>query len=696
MSFYAGGWTLMSYQRLYANLNYIEVFFQVEVVNAIAVTVVGAFGVAHLIWVLERRWYSLSSILPRVFLIREKYIDGLRDGLWFASSTVLGDVGSSNKLPQGPLGRLLFTLWVMFGVFVLSYITSLISSTLTNAAVNKEQITSVDQISGMRVCLISGFYASFYNSQYASAGAIPVYRDDNQGCYAALQNKEVDLVFGVREEMVYYFSTGQGLGLLISPAIRTQEYSLAWRDQWEFGPYVNMFLDAYMQGIDATVPTYNDLISKWYYGDSSTVTIGGTVNKSVTIVNWGLMGTAMALIGLYLILQLFVTIVHRFLGDDDEAQVAARELKAEKENGALDKNGMPSSNAENLKLGSDSKKSLINQSMSSSISKSLALKMAKKLSAVPSSKGPSVHHRPIDLEGPLSTMSSLQQALGSSASLNPKDMEEIMATISSLKKEVQLLRQGVEEAEGSGSRAGFASGAMAHGQKPQNVPQASLNLSSASHPSSFPLQPSTLGGLLAASPAQSSLNFTSHGGHEVPHELLAHTHIPEWSQVEPIGSVIDMTSPFQGEGNGSLRNSAPPHPSSEVQQKPPPQQIHAGGSIGRFFEGIQERVVQDILGGGGGSSRGESFKAEKEVKALNKQQLQEEQGGKGGIGMGETLVLAKASTGLFMSPNGMRTKESDSATLTQAPRTPTLTTPITVFAANRRQNMDDVALMFNQ
>lgn len=45
-----------------------------------------------------------------LYLHRPKYLDGLKDGAWFAGTTVLGDVGAGMKLPVTPGGRLLAIL----------------------------------------------------------------------------------------------------------------------------------------------------------------------------------------------------------------------------------------------------------------------------------------------------------------------------------------------------------------------------------------------------------------------------------------------------------------------------------------------------------------------------------------------------------------------------------------------------------
>jgi hypothetical protein len=63
-----------------------------------------------------------------------------------------------------------------------------------------------------------------FESNFPAIGIQKTTFDDKARCYAALKDKAVDAVFGVREEFVYYFSQGLGAGMLISPVVKGQEY----------------------------------------------------------------------------------------------------------------------------------------------------------------------------------------------------------------------------------------------------------------------------------------------------------------------------------------------------------------------------------------------------------------------------------------------------------------------------------------
>ncbi|PNH08101.1 hypothetical protein TSOC_005373 [Tetrabaena socialis] len=247
--------------------------------------------------------------LPLYFQFRPKYLDGLKDGTWFASSTVLGDVGAGMKLPVTPAGRLLSILWVMFGLFLLSFVTSVISSTLTEAKLRSDEILTVADVAGKRVCMQAGFYEYVFSSSFPSVGIQKTTYEAKIDCFHALKNGEVDAVFGVREEFVNYFSQGLGSGLLASPVIKSQEYCIAFAEGWPYAPDVNAAILTFREGIMATQPSYKDMIDRWYSGDANVATYGGKANAKAEDWNWGLIGTAIAFVVIYMLLQVFVLIV---------------------------------------------------------------------------------------------------------------------------------------------------------------------------------------------------------------------------------------------------------------------------------------------------------------------------------------------------------------------------------------------------
>ena len=68
--------------------DYFAIFFQVDIVNTIAASIIASFLMAHLIWLIERTQYGKSALHtnPKE-AFSPKYLDGLKDGMWFSSNT---------------------------------------------------------------------------------------------------------------------------------------------------------------------------------------------------------------------------------------------------------------------------------------------------------------------------------------------------------------------------------------------------------------------------------------------------------------------------------------------------------------------------------------------------------------------------------------------------------------------------------
>eukprot|EP00201_Polytomella_parva_P017849 CAMPEP_0175059624 /NCGR_PEP_ID=MMETSP0052_2-20121109/12535_1 /TAXON_ID=51329 ORGANISM="Polytomella parva, Strain SAG 63-3" /NCGR_SAMPLE_ID=MMETSP0052_2 /ASSEMBLY_ACC=CAM_ASM_000194 /LENGTH=415 /DNA_ID=CAMNT_0016325193 /DNA_START=437 /DNA_END=1684 /DNA_ORIENTATION=+ len=296
-------------KQLKQGMSYPDIFFQRDVINSIAVGIIGCFVVAHLIWILEHRMYAKNPILPLYYQFRPHYLDGLKDGMWFSTSTVLGDVGSSLKLPQTSGGRVLATIWVMFGLFLISFVTSVISSTLTEAMLQSSNIYSVNDAAGKRVCMKAGPYETLFSNSFAGVGILKTTYTDESECYAALEANNVDAVFGLREDMVAYFQTGKGNGKLISTVQKTENYAFIWQELWPYAYSVNSAILTLKDDSSAAVidlnPSFPSMLSTWYEGDINNVLLGSSVP---TTYNWGVIIAAIVLTCLYFCLNVFVWI----------------------------------------------------------------------------------------------------------------------------------------------------------------------------------------------------------------------------------------------------------------------------------------------------------------------------------------------------------------------------------------------------
>ncbi|GAX76426.1 hypothetical protein CEUSTIGMA_g3871.t1 [Chlamydomonas eustigma] len=276
--FFTGGWAIMSpIQTSPGSQDYISIFFQIDIVQTIAVCVICVFFMAHVIWLIERTQYGKSILLTNPkegFSI--KYLDGLKDGVWFATNTLMNGIVNSEKTVITPPGKALTTLWVFFGVLILSFITSLLSSTLTTNLLSITQILTVQQLEGLTVCMEAGFYHEFFASNYPAVSIHEMALPSIFDCYPLLSAGSVDAVFDVREHSITYFQAGNGAGLLISPVISPQGYGMIMPEKWEYESWLDEALLMWQNAVVSTTPPYSSSSAKWFNGDPTQITYGGT------------------------------------------------------------------------------------------------------------------------------------------------------------------------------------------------------------------------------------------------------------------------------------------------------------------------------------------------------------------------------------------------------------------------------------
>ncbi|KAG2438762.1 hypothetical protein HXX76_005306 [Chlamydomonas incerta] len=334
--FYDGGWTITSKISDGSNINYFSVFFQRDIVHIIAVAIITTFVMAHVVWVVER-WGPghvriddahedvmadpQSDFTSSTF--SGKYLDALRDGVWFSSNVLLNGVIAPEKRIRTPLGRLIITVWVLFGIFLISFVTSIISSTLTTAQLSASQILTANDLAGRTVCLEEGFYNFFFDSNFPGIGVSKVLVPHLSDCFEEVKSGNAEAVFGVRDYSIDYFSQGKGRGLLVSPTIYPQPYGMVWSQSWVYGSAVNEALLLYREDVYATTPSYRDSKRRWYAGDANQIAYGGTAKQSSKVWNWALVYTAVGLMAVYVCLQVLVYIGGRFAHAADDDDVAA-------------------------------------------------------------------------------------------------------------------------------------------------------------------------------------------------------------------------------------------------------------------------------------------------------------------------------------------------------------------------------------
>eukprot|EP00967_Tisochrysis_lutea_P158376 scaffold323563_cov15-Tisochrysis_lutea.AAC.1 len=260
---------------------------------------------ANLIWVAERKSGLFS----------DGYLYGIPEALWFSCMTLMGgDVGCTWQIPRTLFGRFVSALWIFFGIVLIAMFTAELSSAFTEQKLSRSKIEHINDMSGLTMCTSGPFYQAYFADSIRGMGlGIKEYPVDVRdllyaSCTQLLRDKVVDGVLGNREELVDVFNRGEGNGLLVTPIFEKAFYS------WLTPPNVsdatlngyrrsvNVAMLEFREGITGTVPTYEQLVNKYYYGDPTVISKAG-LRSDVIGTDWVLYGLAIGVVCLYILLM---------------------------------------------------------------------------------------------------------------------------------------------------------------------------------------------------------------------------------------------------------------------------------------------------------------------------------------------------------------------------------------------------------
>ncbi len=214
---------------------------------------------------------------------------------------------NNEKTIIAPVGRFLTTVWVLFGLLIMAFITSILSSTLTSNLMSSNQILTASDLSGNSVCMQSGYASHLFDKSFPGVGVQKTLVANSSACYAMVSAGTVTAAFDLREEAITYFQQGFGSGLLISPVIKPQGYGMVMMERYEYGSWINEALLMWQEGILPNSITYRDSTRRWFFGNPASSTYGGNGPSSTSLpkggYKWSLIFIALALVASYMLLQ---------------------------------------------------------------------------------------------------------------------------------------------------------------------------------------------------------------------------------------------------------------------------------------------------------------------------------------------------------------------------------------------------------
>ncbi|KAF5831097.1 hypothetical protein DUNSADRAFT_13616 [Dunaliella salina] len=284
------------------------------VLDIIITGILAILFMSNAVWLVERKSGLFS----------DGYLNGLPQALWFSTMSLMSsDVGCTWQIPRTFIGRLISVLWMFFGIVLVAMFTAELSSAFTEQKLSRSKIENIEDMSGLSMCTEGPFYQSYFADTIRGMGlgikeypverskdfsnCIGLLREDFSNCIGLLRDQKVDGVLGNREELVDVFNRGEGRGLLVTPIFEKAFYS------WITPPSANnVTLSSYRKslnvallkfraGIAGTVPTYNQLVSKYYFGDPSVIAKSGSrINEYKS--DWVLYGMTIGIVGMYVLL----------------------------------------------------------------------------------------------------------------------------------------------------------------------------------------------------------------------------------------------------------------------------------------------------------------------------------------------------------------------------------------------------------
>jgi ABC-type amino acid transport substrate-binding protein len=217
-----------------------------DVLGVVAWVALLIIFVAHVIWLIER---GRNPEFPR------EYLRGVGEGLWWAVVTVV-TVGYGDRTPKRLLGRVVATIWMFAGIFLIAHLTATITSRLTVESL-QGQINGLNDLPGKRVVTVEGTTAD----QYLSAnGIVHVNVAQISDAYAQIEAGRADAVIYDAPVLNHYANTlGKGKVRMAGVVFKAEPYGIALQPDSPYRKAINQaILEIFTDG------THERLTRKWF------------------------------------------------------------------------------------------------------------------------------------------------------------------------------------------------------------------------------------------------------------------------------------------------------------------------------------------------------------------------------------------------------------------------------------------------
>ncbi len=196
----------------------LEILTGFELLRTLLISIVIVFTMANLIWLAERNREGSD--------FDSTYLKGVYEAFWWATVTVT-TVGYGDRTPHRPIGRLLAIVWMVLGLFLVSFFIASITSAMTVNAI-ESNITSINDLKQLKIAtLTNSAFSAYLDDRAVAYKGFAV----NTEMYAALEDGTVDAVFYDANSVDYYSKwEAQGKSYVVGPIIQPTEQSFFFTD----------------------------------------------------------------------------------------------------------------------------------------------------------------------------------------------------------------------------------------------------------------------------------------------------------------------------------------------------------------------------------------------------------------------------------------------------------------------------------
>lgn len=165
-----------------------------------------------------------------------RWRDGLAESFYSVMSLTTSGK-TSRKNPFGWLGRVCAGLWLVFGVAVVAYVTSTVTSVMTTLALTN-QIHNVADLPGKTVGVFTGSVAEEYAND--SALASRAYQNIDEAVQALLDGK-IDAIIGDAPVLEYYAHSQREVPVsVVGPIFERDKYGFGFSKATELTKQLNL------------------------------------------------------------------------------------------------------------------------------------------------------------------------------------------------------------------------------------------------------------------------------------------------------------------------------------------------------------------------------------------------------------------------------------------------------------------------